>query len=116
MSESHENVHDEPLREGDNKDFNAAMLEGIDFMDDNNAQEGDEDEQVKEEGELEGNREANEAATTQGNLSTSIAAIRQRNLRDTKKQLVQSWHDRMKDLEDHLANLKERAAKKKRIN
>ncbi|CAK4286727.1 unnamed protein product [Aphanomyces euteiches] len=40
MSESHENVNDKPICEEDKKDFNTALLEGMDLME----QEGGEDE------------------------------------------------------------------------
>ncbi|KAG9411139.1 hypothetical protein AC1031_016790 [Aphanomyces cochlioides] len=120
MSGSHDNVNYKPLREGNQDAFDAAMLDGIDFLDDTNLQVDDDDDtndslvegkvNVDEEAELEGKRESNEATSTQ---SMSIAAVRQRNSRDTKKKLHQSWHDRIKDLEEHLKFLKEKKAERK---
>ncbi|KAG9411142.1 hypothetical protein AC1031_016793 [Aphanomyces cochlioides] len=113
----------EPLHEGDNDAFDTAMLDGIDFLDDTNMEEDDDEENedvaaevnddVDEEAELEGKRDANEATSTQ---SMSVAAVRQRNSRDTKKKLFQSWYDRIEDLEAHLAYFKKKAPKWKKIN
>ncbi|KAF0723172.1 hypothetical protein Ae201684_017793 [Aphanomyces euteiches] len=118
MSQRRENTTYEPLREGENDAFDTAMLDGIDSMDDTNMEEVDDEENedfaaegnddVDEEAELEGKRDANEATSTQ---SMSIAAVRQRNSRDTKKKLFQSWYDRIEDLEAHLAYFKKKAPK-----
>ncbi|CAK4098495.1 unnamed protein product, partial [Aphanomyces euteiches] len=120
MSGNQKNVNYEPLREGGDDAFDKAMLDGIEFMDDTNMEEVDGDENVAEGNDdmnekagLEGKRDANEATSTQ---SKSIAAVRQRNSRDTKKKLFQSWYDRIEDLEAHLAYFKKKAAKWKRIN
>ncbi|CAK4068991.1 unnamed protein product [Aphanomyces euteiches] len=123
MSQRRENTTYEPLREGENDAFDTAMLDGIDSMDDTNMEEVDDEENedfaaegnddVDEEAELEGKRDANEATSTQ---SMSIAAVRQRNSRDTKKKLFQSWYDRIEDLEAHLAYFKKKAPKWKKIN
>ncbi|CAK4071680.1 unnamed protein product [Aphanomyces euteiches] len=116
MSENHQTVYYEPLRDGNDDAFDAAMLEAIAFVRDTNMEEDDDydnddllvagNDDVDEEAELEGKRDANEDTATQGALSMNIAAIRQRKSRDTKKQLIQSWHERIEDLESHLAYLK----------
>ncbi|KAG9411133.1 hypothetical protein AC1031_016786 [Aphanomyces cochlioides] len=114
MSGSHQTVNYEPLREGNDDAFDAAMLEAIAFVDDTNMEEDDGYE--NDDFLVAGKRDANEATATQGALSMSIAAIRQRKSRDTKKQLLQSWYDRIEDLEAHLAYLKRTSGAAQRIS
>ncbi|KAG9411146.1 hypothetical protein AC1031_016796 [Aphanomyces cochlioides] len=90
------------------------MLNGIDFLDDTNMEEEDDD--VSEEDKHEGNHGTNEATTTEVTLSMSIAAIRQRESRESKKQLTQSYYDRVKDLDMFVAYFKAKEAQKKRID
>ncbi|CAK4655697.1 unnamed protein product, partial [Aphanomyces euteiches] len=119
MNQSRKSVMYEPLAESDDDDFDATLLDDIDFVGETNTQEDDvmeANDHVDEEAELEGKRAVSEAISTQGNLSMSIAAVRQRNSRDTKKQLIQSWQDRVEDLEKFFAYYKRKEARKKRIN
>ncbi|CAK4535807.1 unnamed protein product, partial [Aphanomyces euteiches] len=119
MYPSRKSVMYEPLAENDDDDFDATLLDDIDFVGETKTQEDDvmdANDHVDEEAELEGKRAVSEAISTQGNLSMNIAAVRQRNSRDTKKQLIQSWQDRVEDLEKFFAYYKRKEASKKRIN
>ncbi|KAH9112748.1 hypothetical protein LEN26_013227 [Aphanomyces euteiches] len=114
MSKSNENGNFEPLAEGSDNAFEATMLNAIDFLVDTNM--GDEDDDVSEEDKHEGNCSANEAPMTEVNLSMSIAAIRQRESRESKKQLAQSYYDRVKELDMFVAYFNAKEAQKERID
>ncbi|KAG9411135.1 hypothetical protein AC1031_016788 [Aphanomyces cochlioides] len=59
------------------------------------------------------NEDTNDNNQTQGNLSMTMAAIRQRNSRDAKRKLKKSYYDQIIDLDNHLQYVKDKIEERK---